>query len=165
MAMHEKKKKTNFTVQITPKPRANRVSVTSSTIPVTTPLTDITNQHSSTQQNSVNSTIHNDSHCHTNPSTSQNIFIKTRQATNCNTVGVNLVNRFAEPTPSSINRRKRKVCELRNEENTLPQEVHEDGNIDLSDNEQDFDNFDEGNSDSSSDDDNVDGLPSAFEGY
>jgi hypothetical protein len=60
---------------------------------------------------------------------------------------------------------KRKVCELQNEENTLPQEVHEDGNIDLSDNEQDFDNFDEGNSDSSSDDDNVDGLPSAFEGY
>jgi hypothetical protein len=60
---------------------------------------------------------------------------------------------------------KRKVCELQNEENTLPQEVHEDGNIDLSDNEQDFDNFDEGKSDSSSDDDNVDGLPSVFEGY
>jgi hypothetical protein len=104
MAMHEKKRKQILQSKSPPKPRANRVSVTSSTIPVTTPLTDITNQHSSTQQNSVNSTIHNDSHCHTNPSTSQNIFIKTRQATNCNTVGVNLVNRFAEPTPSSINR-------------------------------------------------------------
>jgi hypothetical protein len=42
--------------------------------------------------------------------------------------------------------------------------AEEEGNQE-SDNEQDYDNFDEGTSDNSVDEDNDDGLPSAFEGY
>ncbi|MCH94369.1 hypothetical protein A2U01_0015327, partial [Trifolium medium] len=88
------------------------------------------------------------------------------------TIGVNLINRFSQtiptstqPQPSSAMRGKRKFLEPHHSQEAIHETLNEDNSLSDSDNEEDYDNFDESKSDISSDSDNVDGSPIGFEGY
>jgi hypothetical protein len=127
----------------------------------------VTNLNTTTPSQSIhhNTTTPSTSQCYTKPSTSQNIFTKTKHVTNLNTLGVNLINRFAEPSPSSNQGRKRKLNDPQTSQNDIHEDAIEEEGNQGSDNEEDYDNFDEGDSDNSADEDYDDGLTSAFEGY
>jgi hypothetical protein len=137
-----------------------------------TPLTNLTNRLSSNFKTTTGScSSSSEPQVNTQPSTSIKNVKSKRQTTNIHTLGINLFSRFGEPSQPTFRANPSEVLlGKRNFEGETVKNLNErmrlnvDQHTDTSDDEEDFDNFDEGNSASGSDSDSDNGGIAGFEG-